>query len=496
MVKKQSDLLLGRYRLEETMGAGGMGTVVRARDEVLGRRVAVKLMKDSVADDDHAVERFRREARIAASLSHPGIAHIFDFGQQDGRPFIVMEFLDGQDLHSLVQREGPLDSAEAAAIAANVADALEHAHKAGAIHRDIKPGNIFLTESGEVKLTDFGIARTTADATITQAGMVMGTYLYLSPEQINGEPATASSDIYSLGCVLYQMLTRKPPFEAENPAAVGIAHISKPVPRAREIDPDIPAEIDQIVAKAMAKSPADRFLSSAEMGAALREATTHAVAAPAGVPAKSAPAEEAAPAPPEPRGEATSVIGAAPATRRLTTSARARVSRPVVWERVRRPAITALAAGILLLLFLGLARLGVGTVTLPNWTGSHIDQAMEDARKFGLHPQKVDDASERPAGEVTRQEPGAGTQVRQGSTVRLFASLGFKRVPNLIDTELKKAREQLQVLGLQAEVTGEPGEGNGDALVVDQSPPADTLVEPGSKVVLTVERKRGKDDDD
>ncbi|MGH2812555.1 MAG: protein kinase domain-containing protein, partial [Actinomycetota bacterium] len=186
MVTNLPKTLAGRYRVGDQIGRGGMGTVAKARDEVLDRTVAVKLLKDSLSGDEDAVRRFQREARIAAGLGHPGIAHVFDFGEEDGVPFIVMEYLDGLDLHTRVRHEGRMDPVEAAVIVARVADALQHAHAAGAVHRDVKPGNIFLTRGGEVKLTDFGIARTTGQATITATGAVMGTYLYLSPEQIEG----------------------------------------------------------------------------------------------------------------------------------------------------------------------------------------------------------------------------------------------------------------------------------------------------------------------
>lgn len=254
--------LAERYELGETVGTTGMGNVVKARDTLAGRQVAIKFLRDDMAIDTATVERFRREARIAASLSHPGIAAVYDFSDDDGRFFIVMEFLDGVDLQQLLA-DGPLRPLAAAELVARVADALEAAHISGAVHRDIQPTNIFVTNDGDVKTTHFGIPAASTGATL-------GAPQYLSPEQVNGDIATARSDIYSLGCVLYQTVTGKAPFSGETSMAVALSHRNLPIPKARDFDLSIPQAIDDIISRAMAKSPGQRFASAGQMARALR----------------------------------------------------------------------------------------------------------------------------------------------------------------------------------------------------------------------------------
>jgi serine/threonine protein kinase len=265
---------VGRYRLGETIGAGGMGEVLLGHDEVLDRPVAIKLLRKELASDPASLERFRREARIAASLSHPGIASVFDFVEEgDGCPLMVMELLVGRDLHTILSREGPLDPKLAAAVAAQAAEALEHAHQAGAVHRDVKPGNIFITSSGAVKVTDFGIASAasgTARPAGTPSGKLLGTLHYLSPEQVRGEEATPASDLYSLGCVLFEMLTGRPPFEGEDDLAAATARLGATPPDPRKLNPRVPKALAEVVRQALAEDPRDRFSSAGAMARALR----------------------------------------------------------------------------------------------------------------------------------------------------------------------------------------------------------------------------------
>ncbi|MGH2694455.1 MAG: Stk1 family PASTA domain-containing Ser/Thr kinase, partial [Actinomycetota bacterium] len=256
-----------RYAVIERVGSGGMAEVYRARDELLGREVAVKVLSERFASDRSFVERFRREAQSAASLSHPNIVSLYDYGADNGTYFIVMEYIDGRPLSDVIEEEGPLLPERAAEIAADVAKALARAHDAGLVHRDVKPSNIMITTSGQTKVTDFGIARalTRGDQTVTQTGMVMGTAAYLSPEQAQGNPVDARSDIYSLGCVLSQMLTGSPPFTGDTPLSIAYKHVRENPTPPSAVNSDVPRDLDAIVFKAMAKNPDNRYQSSSEL---------------------------------------------------------------------------------------------------------------------------------------------------------------------------------------------------------------------------------------
>ena len=291
-------VLSERYRIEERIAMGGMGSVYLATDERLNRRVALKVLKDELADDERFVERFRREARAAGALSHPNIAGVFDFGQHDERYYMVMELADGRDLARLLREEGPLSPERATRIASQIAQALEHAHAAGVVHRDIKPPNVIIGEGDRVKVTDFGIARAIGESTLTATGSVLGTAHYISPEQAGGGEVGPAADIYALGIVLYEMLTGSLPFTGDSVLAVAMRHVSDEVPPPSELNPDVPETLDAVVAKATAKEPVERFATAQEMADALgsalgstAEVTPTAVAAAAGGPMASGATE-------------------------------------------------------------------------------------------------------------------------------------------------------------------------------------------------------------
>jgi eukaryotic-like serine/threonine-protein kinase len=276
-----STKLAGRYVLVERIASGGMGAVHRATDERLGRTVAVKLLREDLASDPRFVERFRREARAVAALSHPNIAGVYDYGEEDDRYFIIMEFIEGRDLSHLMRTEGSFAQERAAYIAAETLDALQHAHSAGVVHRDIKPANIMIGSqrvpgSGEsrerVKVTDFGIARAVGDATLTATGSVLGTAHYLSPEQASGEPVGPATDQYSTGVVLYEMLVGTVPFTGDSPVAVALQHMSNELPPPSALNSDISPLLDAVVQRATSKVPSDRYPDARAMADALREA--------------------------------------------------------------------------------------------------------------------------------------------------------------------------------------------------------------------------------
>lgn len=494
MVIELPDILIDRYLLEETVGYGGMGTVVKAHDRVLERTVAVKVLRREFSFNPDMVERFRREARIAAALSHPGIAQVYDFAQEQGHSFIVMEFLDGEDLHSLITRDDVLDPASAGAIVAEAGEALEFAHASGAVHRDVKPANIFLTRSGRVKVTDFGIARAAGQAAVTTTGEVIGTTIYLSPEQANGMPATPASDIYSLGCVLFYLLTGRPPFEAESQVAVAMAHVSHAAPSVRDIDPNVPEEIDAIVARALSKEPEKRFATAVEMAEALRAAAGGGKV-PRGRAKSSAGGGSAATAAASHRGPRTGLWTEEASPTSGTSGPRTRPARAL-----RRPVVAVILMAALLLALVTISQVAfVGEPRrIPNWQGVPLEKARAEAAELGLAVEELGEPSDRQAGSVIRQEPPPGTEFKEGGVVKLVWSTGrpMAAVPNVTAIRLGKALEDLRALGFKFSIEGSSEE---DAMVTAQDPPPGSLVAPGSTVELTAaedKRGRGKGGDD
>jgi serine/threonine-protein kinase len=262
-------ILGGRYRLVELLGQGGMARIYRGHDNQLDRDVAVKLLRPEYGRDPDFSSRFRQEAQNAASLNHPNIVGVHDFGQDEAGPFIVMELVDGEDLASIVKRSGALPPRQAARITAETARALHAAHQRGIVHRDVKPGNVMVNRDGQVKVTDFGIARALAEAQITLPGTTLGSVHYFSPEQARGDPTTAASDIYSLGIVLFELLTGHRPWEADSAAAVAMARLAGPAPDPSSLRSGIPSDLVAIDRKALATEPADRWSSASSMAAAL-----------------------------------------------------------------------------------------------------------------------------------------------------------------------------------------------------------------------------------
>jgi serine/threonine-protein kinase len=260
-----------RYELGDLVGAGGMARVMEARDLVLERDVAVKLLRDDIARDDGARQRFLREARTAAQLNHPNAVAVFDSGEDGGDPWIVMELVQGEDLAQRIRRAGPLDEPEALRVADAVLAALAAAHRDGFIHRDIKPSNIMLLDDGSVKLADFGIAKSVQDSSglTTDTGALIGTARYLSPEQVNGASATPASDVYAMGIVLYEMLVGAAPFTGTEPLAVAVAHTREPVPDVADAAPHVSAGLAAVIGRALAKDPVDRFADAGQVRAAL-----------------------------------------------------------------------------------------------------------------------------------------------------------------------------------------------------------------------------------
>ena len=290
------------YRLEEMIGHGGMSIVYRARHLVLERSVALKLLSPELSDDPAFQERFIRESRLAAGLDHPNVIPIYEAGEENGVYYIAMRYVPGVNLKELLQRDGPLDATQTISIIGQIASALTTAHEMGLVHRDVKPANVLIVEgagadeSNHVYLSDFGIAKQQS-SNVTRTGMFIGTAEYASPEQIEGKELDGRSDVYSLGCVLYQLLTGNPAYEKDSEVALIYAHLLEPPPSPRAARPDLPPAIDDVVAKAMAKNPDDRYATARELAAAVRQALTQPAAESAPAPAPETVAVTSAPAP-------------------------------------------------------------------------------------------------------------------------------------------------------------------------------------------------------
>jgi serine/threonine protein kinase len=265
--------LVGRYELHELLGRGGMGVVYAGVDRILARPVAVKVLPAEAVDDPTVVTRFEREALAAAALSHPNIVSVYDTGRDETTRFIVMERVDGENLATVIARRGPLPVEEAVAIASQVASALGAAHAAGVVHRDVKPANLMLTAAGTVKVLDFGIARAAGSADLTRTAHILGSAAYMAPEVATGERAGAPADVYALGCVLYELLGGRPPFEADHPAAILHQHATRPPQSLRELRSDIPPALAALVAEMLAKDPRERPPSGPRLVAALSAST-------------------------------------------------------------------------------------------------------------------------------------------------------------------------------------------------------------------------------
>lgn len=323
------DLIADRYELEELVGSGGMSDVFRARDNQLDRRVAIKILHERYAGDPEYLARFRTEARSVARLSHPNIVTVIDRGDDDGRQYIVFEHVDGENLKELVQRSGRLPVRRAIELALQVADGLAFAHQEGLVHRDVKPQNVLLSREGEVKVTDFGIARSLeVEHGVTQTGTVLGTGEYLAPEQASGKPISPATDVYSLGVVLWEMLAGEVPFDGENFVAVALRHVNEPVPSLRGIRPDVSPRLAAAVERSLAKDPAHRFPSMAALARELRACLV----------------EEAAPAAPE-DAAMTLITPPAPAPARVR---RRRSRRPLGYALLALTAGGAALAAVLL----------------------------------------------------------------------------------------------------------------------------------------------------
>lgn len=465
----------GRYHIVDRIAAGGMGEVFRAHDAVLAREVAVKVLHRSLAADPGFVERFRREARAAAALSHPNIVAVHDWGAVDGIYYMVMEYVRGQSLRELLHEHGLLAPAQVADLCLQILSALEHAHRQGIVHRDVKPENIMVTREGLVKVADFGLARAWADARITQDGRVSGTVQYLAPEQLRGEPADPRSDLYALGIVAYELLTGRLPFSGETPMAIAYAHLRERVPRPSARNPAVTAGLDGWVASMTERDRELRPTSAAEARRDLQAEVGSLPAAP--------PLSELVREGPPDGPELAPTVRVAPRRTERHRRRRGRIAVGVLF------ALLALAAGA----WGGWTYLVPHVVAVPRVLGQPLEEARARLEAEGLLVRIAEgEYDERvEAGRVLTQRPAPGTELRAGSTVVLTPSLGPPpvRVPDLTDRTLEEAASLLERRGLAlGEATERYDERFAAGHIIRQDAPAGERIPRGSVVSVVVSK--------
>ena len=544
----------GRYQIDRKLGSGGMANVYLASDQELGRRVAIKILDDRHASDDQFVERFRREAQNAAGLSHPNIVSIYDRGEAEGTYYIAMEYVEGRTLKELLVARGPSPLGIAIDYTRQILSALRFAHRNGIVHRDIKPHNVIVDGEGRVKVTDFGIARAGAASQMTEAGSIIGTAQYLSPEQARGAPVDQTSDLYSTGIVLYELLTGTVPFSGETPVEIAMKHLSQtPAPPSTH-RPEIPRDLDYVVLRALAKDPADRYHSAEEMDSDLER-----IARGIGVSAETAEAATTVLSRSEADEAATTVGGAgegttytpgryyeydeAPRRRALwpwllavllvagalvggwfayqalqdqlsaaepvavpdvkglteelavaeineadledlvQREPNADVEEGVVFEQDPQPGDRIERGNFVTILVSS----GPPKTRVPNVVDLSRDAAVSALVSAGLEANVVRVNSLQPVDTVTATDPKAGTELIEGSTVRVNVSKGPRpiTVPNVIGTAFESAESQLQGVGFA--VAREDVDDESDAgIVVGQTPAAGTQQPKGSVITLQV----------
>jgi len=478
-------VLSDRYRIVKHLARGGMADVYEAEDTLLNRAVAIKVLHANFASDEAFVARFRREAQAAANLSHPNIVAIYDWGKDAGTYFMVMELIRGRTLREIMRTEGAIMPRRAAEITAEAAAALSVAHQHGVYHRDIKPGNIMITDDGSVKVTDFGIARALDDSEeLTRTGAVIGTATYFSPEQAQGLPADDRSDVYALGIVLYELLAGKPPFTGESPVAVAYQHVSETAISPDQVNPDAPRELSAIAEHAIRKDPDQRYQTADDFRADLLRyldgsepvaaAAMVAAAATAMIPPNSPPSGQ-------PSSPNQTQTFDAPTQERSQTS---------YWIAVGALIVVLLVGVFLLFRLLTGGEAVAATVEIPNLEGLPAEQAFEMLQELDLKVRADSEVNgDVETGLVIRTDPSAGSMVEAGSFVTVYVSAGAEEfgIPNVIGENVDVARARIEAQGFAVgNIEYVLTEDVDENIVIGQSPSESTTAPPGTEVDLIV----------
>ena len=480
-------LLLGRYEIIEKIGEGGMAVVYKAKDRLLNRYVAIKILRPEFVKDEQFVENFRKESQAAAGLSHPNIVNVYDVGKEGNIHFIVMELIDGKPLSQVIDEKGRLDYKEAISIARQVASALSLAHKNQIIHRDVKPHNILITSTGTAKLADFGIARAVSKASIAEGSeKIMGSVHYFSPEQARGAYVDERSDIYSLGIVLYEMLTGKVPFDGDNPISIALMHINDPMPSVSSQVPGIPPQLEKVIEKATDKYQSNRYKTADEMiedldnidfitkvmGSSIFESQL------------------------EKKDEDISDAIKEAEDVKKREDEKKPVNKTKLFIIIASVIIVIagiIGAGAMLGWFSG----DNDEVEVPDFKGMTLEEAQIEAEKYGLKVEEGDQvySPDQEEGKITSQTPGKGAKVSKGKVITVNISLGKKDgvVPNIVGMDYKEAKAYLKDVGFELGMVVKVKSTKPENTVITQTVEAGSTADKGTVIDVEVSDGKGKE---